>query len=125
MHGVTDFGFELRLLVIEVRGREARAGPAFQRRLATQDDALKFLGPPAGGHAQCAMEHFDDGIRQGHVVMFVQGEQTGGLHFVGQKKQRHVSHDLAGGRDLHDVAEQGVHLGVGLSLLGASGDPGP
>src|SRR5208337_1551131 len=56
MHGVADLGFQLYFLVIQVHGREAGTGPAFQRSLATQNNALKFLGPAAGGNAQCAME---------------------------------------------------------------------
>ncbi len=81
-------------------------GPFF-----AEHNALHILRPAALRPAETAAHHVDDGfgkaLRAGFEVHHV-----GGLDAAREKKQRHVADDLAAGRDLHDVAEELVHLGV-------------
>src|SRR5260370_3604704 len=73
---------------------------------------MQLLWPAAGRNAEDTGKKFDDGIREGDIVFFVELENVRRLHLLGHQKKSHVADDFAGRRDFDDVAEELVDLGV-------------
>ncbi len=84
--------------------------------LVTLQDLVDNPGREAtGGLAQVALHHVDDTVGKGHVGVgrfdLVAAQPLADHH------QRHVANDLGAGRDLDDIAEHLVHVGIGLGDL--------
>ena len=90
-------------------GRSVIAGRPLRTR------SCKLRREPARGLAEPALEQLDDALGEGQLALGV--ERVGGRQVVGDEEQGHVADDLRGGRDLDDVAEQEVHVGVRLADL--------
>ena len=93
---------------------EVRAGTAFHRGGAAQDDALDVGGPSAEGGAEGAGEHVADGVGEVDVVVGGQVEDVLRLHAFGDEEEGHVTDDFAGRGDFDDVAEELVDAAVHL-----------
>ena len=106
---------DLRAGGVEVHRLERLAGPHGERRLPLQDLRLERPREPAVRLAQVPVEVLDH--RLGERDLAVGVEHLLRRQVVGDHEDRQVAHDLGGGRDLHDVAEHAVDLGVGLGHL--------
>ncbi len=106
---------ERRALGREVHRRHLGTGAAGERRLALEDLALQRHGPAARGLADLAahqVDHrFGEGDLDGRILDLLAGQPLRDHH------QRHVADHLGRRRDLDDVAEHPVHLGIGVGHL--------
>ena len=101
---------------LQVNRRQRFAGAAGQSRLIAQHLGLQGRRKAASGLAQLAAKKLHHGFRKGGLLVRVNNilfGQAGGDH-----RQGHVAHHLGSGRDLDDVAEQLVDIGVGPGDLG-------
>ena len=106
---------EFRARRLEVGGGQAAARARRVGGLALEGLAQDPLGKPAGGLAEIPAHHVDDRIGKGDLrvrILDLLARQT-----LRDHRQRHVADHLRGGRDLDDVAEHAVHLGVGAGDL--------
>ena len=87
-------------------------GSLGSRLLTFQDFRAENCRPATRRLSKVAFEHVDDRVREGHVRFRI-------LHLcrcqaLTDHHERHVSHNLRGGRYLHDIAEHLVHVSIGL-----------
>ena len=92
-------------------------GLGFLEALLAQDHFLDRLGKAVLRPTEPATQHVDNTFRKGGGSGFEIHDIRRADAFA-EAEERHVAHDLAGGRHLHDVAEELIHLGVGLGDLG-------
>ena len=100
---------------VHVSRRNAVPWPVGRGRRVLQHLAAQGLGEAVGREAQLAPEQRHDALGESHLacrIGHVLGRQVVGHHHDG-----HVPHHLGRGRDLHDIAEQPVDLGIGLRDL--------
>src|SRR5712664_375372 len=109
---MTESGLDGLLLFLPFHCFQVCTWAAAERSLAAQDDSLQLLRPAAGRHAEDAGKKFDHRIGKWHVVFFVELENVRRLHFLGHQEKSHVADNFARWRDLHDVAEELVDLGI-------------
>ena len=93
-------------------GGSCAPGRCVERLRALQHLALKRFGKPAVRLAEIAAKQLHHGFGESDLRLRV--EHLLFREAARDHEQRHVAHDLGGGRDLHDVAEHLVHVGVGL-----------
>ena len=103
---------EFVLHLLKIQRLQRSAGPAPQRLALAEDDVLELLRPAPHRFAQSAREHVNDRLRERRAAGF-EIEDVGAFDAARDEKHRHVAHDLAAGGDLHNVAEQLIHLGIG------------
>ena len=72
---------------------------------------LNFFRPATQRLTQAAAQHINHRFRKWHAAGF-EIQHVGGLDAARDEKHRHVADNFAARRDLHDVTEQLVHLGV-------------
>jgi hypothetical protein len=101
---------------LQVHRRQEVAGAARQRLLAAQHLLLQLGREAVGRITQFALHERDDRFGEGDLAVPVAHLLR--RQVVGDHEQRHVAHHLGGRRHLDDVAEQEVHLGIGLRHLG-------
>ncbi len=119
-----EFLGEFLAQLVELDGRGAVAGAVFTERglgffetFIAEHDTLDGFRKTAVGPAKAAAEHVDDAL--GEVgVAGIEVDDVGGLDAAAEQEERHVADHLARGRDLHDVAEELVDLGIGARDLG-------
>jgi hypothetical protein len=95
--------------------RKAQAGAVGQGSLAFQDLLQNTRRPAAGGLAKVTFEHVHHRVREGNLDAWVFHLRAGQV--LRYHHQRHVTDDLGRRRDLHDIAEHLVHIGIGLRDL--------
>ncbi|MPL71091.1 hypothetical protein SDC9_16859 [bioreactor metagenome] len=107
-----QLGRELCPRRLEIDRRQMQPRPLGRGGLALQRLLHDRLGPASGRLSKVALQHVDDRVGEGHVAV--------GIKHIGLRQplrhhhQRHVAHHLRRRRDLHDVAEDLVRVGIGL-----------
>ena len=107
-----QLGSQLLAHFLQVHRRHVLAGPDGDGLLLAEDDFLQLRRPSAHGLAKSAGKHVDDAGREWHTARF-KVHHVSGFDAARDEEHGHVTHDLAAGRDLDDVAEEFVDLGVG------------
>ena len=97
---------------LEVGARQQLAAARRQWRLAGEDLGLQCRRKSAERLAELAAKQLNDGFREGDLDFRIQ-HRLGG-QCARDHGERHVADDLRGRRDLDDVAEHLVDLGVRL-----------
>ncbi len=103
--------------LVEVDGRQPCARAPLRRLPLAENHRLEPLRPAARRASERSEEHIDDRVGQRQAVIRPQRLELRHRHAVRHQEDRHVAHDLARGRHLHDVAESAVHVGVGVCDL--------
>ncbi len=105
-----------RVRGFHVGRRHDGAGACRERRHAIEHLVLQRPRKALLGEAQVTAKQGDDGV--GELDVAVRRQHHVGAEVVGHHIERHVAHDLGGGRDLDDIPEELVDLGIGRRHAG-------
>src|SRR5439155_5421016 len=88
---------------------------ALQRLAVLEDDLLDLFWPSPMRLPEASLEEIDHRLGERELALLV--EDVRSLQVVRDEEERHVADHLARRRDLDDVAEELVHVGVGSQDL--------
>ena len=103
-------------------GRQTGARAPLHGFFVPQDALADALRKPARRLAHPTADEIDDRFGKRDLAALI--ENVLGRKIVGNQEQSQVAHRFRGGRDLHDIAQQLVHLGIKPPDIGpAVGQP--